>query len=75
MIFCVHGFKGNVVKIPILPKAICKFNTIPIKTPMVFAEIERFILKFICNVKGTQTVQKTLKKKVEGPTVSGFKTC
>lgn len=45
---------------------ICKFNNIPIKTSMVFVEIERSILKFTWN-QGTQTVQKTLKRKLKDP--------
>jgi hypothetical protein len=45
----------NIVKMAILPKAIYRFNTIPIKIPaQFFIELDRAICKFIWNNKNTK---------------------
>jgi len=42
----------KIVKIAIFPKAIYRFNIIPIKIPIQFLkELDRTIYKFICNNK------------------------
>ena len=65
---CSWTGRINIVKVTILPKAIYRFNAIPIKLPVVFfTELEQIILKF---VETQKTLNSQNKNRAGGTTLT-----